>query len=139
LNTPPRWSKEPGMSAAAPHVTVGIDRAVLLTRLFIEALNARDVDGLARLVSDDVEFRRAGGPVLRGRQALERIVRAAADAKLRLSRRDAEAVAAGEGCVIVTVPVVELIGSSEVDGTAIFEVTDDRITGFEVRSKVFGP
>jgi hypothetical protein len=43
------------------------DRAVALTCLFIEALNARDRDGLETLVSDGVEFCNAlGGRSLHG-------------------------------------------------------------------------
>jgi hypothetical protein len=64
-------------------------------RLPIEALNARDVAGVARHFSDEVEFRNAlGGCSLGGREALA--------------------------------------GSSEIRGTAIFEVRDGRITAFEI-------
>jgi ketosteroid isomerase-like protein len=118
-------------------MTADVDRAVLLTRLFIEALNARDVDGLGALVSDDVEFRNAsGGRSLRGREALERIVRAAADARLSLVRRDGEEILARDGVVRISVPVVEMVGGAEVHGAAIFEVRDDKITAFEVSSEL---
>jgi hypothetical protein len=113
------------------------DRATLVTRLFIEALNARDVDGLSTLVSDDVEFRNPlGQRSLRGREALERIVRAAADARLRLVRRDGEQVRVGEGVVQVAVPVIELVGGTEVQGTAIFELRGGAITAFEISSEL---
>jgi hypothetical protein len=122
---------------AVPHLAADTDRAVLLTRLFIEALNARDLDGLETLVSDDVEFRSAsGGRSLRGREALERIVRAAAEARLRLVRRDGEEVAAHDGALRILVPVIEMVGGAEVRGTATFEVRDDRITEFEVSSEL---
>lgn len=122
---------------AAPHTAVEIDRAVVLTRLFIEALNARDVAGLASLVSDDVEFRNAtGGRSLRGRDALDSLVRAAKAARLSLVRRDGEEVSVEDGTVRVIVPVIELVGSAEIHGTALFEVGDDRITAFEVSSEL---
>jgi ketosteroid isomerase-like protein len=124
------------MSAAAgPHMAADIDRAALLTRLFVEALNARDAEGLATLVSDDVEFRNAaGGRPLHGREALERIVRAAGRAHLRLVRQGSEEIIATAGALRIAVPVLELVGSSEIRGTAIFEVTDDKIASFEVSS-----
>jgi ketosteroid isomerase-like protein len=118
-------------------MTAGIDRAVVLTRLFIEALNARDLDGLQALVSDDVEFRNAsGGRSLHGREALERILRAAADARLSLARRDGEEIASHDGVVRISVPVIEMVGGAKVKGTATFEVRDDKITEFEVTSEL---
>jgi ketosteroid isomerase-like protein len=125
------------MFAAAPHVAADVDRAVLLTRLFVEALNARDLEGLATLVSDDVEFRHAsGGRSLRGREGLERIVRAAADAHLSLVRRDGEETTSRDGVLRVAVPLLELVGGAEVHGTATFEVREDKITAFEVSSEL---
>jgi hypothetical protein len=122
---------------AAPHLAADIDRAVPLTRLFIEALNARDLDGLEALVGDDVEFRNAsGGRSLRGREALERIVRAAAEARLRLVRRDGEGVTSHDAVVRIAVPVIEMVGGAEVQGTATFEVRDEKITAFEVSSEL---
>jgi ketosteroid isomerase-like protein len=113
------------------------DRATLLARLFIEALNALDAEGLAGLLSDDVAFRNpAGGRSLVGREAVERIVRAAADARLRLVRRDGEDVRVGEGVVRVSVPVIELVGGSEIEGTAMFEVRGGKIAAFEVSSEL---
>jgi ketosteroid isomerase-like protein len=125
---------------AAPAVSIvasDVDRATLLARLFIEALNARDVDGLATLVSDEVVFRNPmGGRHLRGREAVERIVRAAADARLTLARRDGEEVRPADGVLRIAVPVVELVGGAEVEGTAIFEVRDGKVTAFEVTSEL---
>jgi ketosteroid isomerase-like protein len=140
------------LTASAPQSTAGerplgrpavsivandVDRATLLTRLFIEALNARDVDGLAALVSEETVFRNPfGGRPLRGREAVERIVRAAADARLTLARRDGEEVKRSEGVLRIAVPVVEIVGGAEVEGTAIFELRDGRITAFEVSSEL---
>jgi ketosteroid isomerase-like protein len=134
---------EPMAAEASTDATRGIsivaspaDRASLLTRLFIEALNARDLDGLTALVNDDVEFRNpVGGRSLQGREALERLVRAAADARLRLARRDVEEITVSEAGARVAVPVIELVGGSEVEGTAVFNVRDGKITAFEVSSE----
>jgi ketosteroid isomerase-like protein len=113
------------------------DRAALLTRLFIEALNARDLDALASIVSEDAEFRNAfGGRTLRGREAVERIVRAAADARLRLVRVGVEEIRITDGLARVTVPVLELVGGAEIEGRAEFEVRDGAITAFEVSSEL---
>jgi hypothetical protein len=120
-----------------PRLTADPDRAVLLTRLFIEALNARDVDGLMSLVSDEVEFRNAfGGRSLRGRDAVERLVRAAADANLSFVRRGDPEITVRGGTVRIEVPVVEQVGGSEIVGTAIFEVQDGSITAFQVSSEL---
>jgi ketosteroid isomerase-like protein len=54
--------------------------ALVLTRLFIEALDARDVEALAILVAPDAEFRKPAGGSLYGREAVERIVDAASTA-----------------------------------------------------------
>jgi hypothetical protein len=113
------------------------DRAVLLSRLFVEALNARDVEGLAGIVSEEVEFRNAfGGRTLRGREAVERIVRAATDARLSLVRTGAEEVTRAGGVARVRVPVLELVGGAEIEGQATFEVREGRITAFEVTSEL---
>ncbi|MGO9489670.1 MAG: nuclear transport factor 2 family protein [Solirubrobacteraceae bacterium] len=127
--------------AAPPGKTFSIaasdlDRAVMLTRLFIEALNARDLDGLATLVSEDVEFRnRLDGRDLHGRHGLEAVVHAAEQAHLRLARLDGEEVTALEGGTLIMVPVLEVIGSSEIRGHAIFEVRDGKIAAFELSSE----
>jgi ketosteroid isomerase-like protein len=129
-------SREP-RAAAVSIVASEVDRATVLARLFIEALNARDVDGMAALVSDDVVFRNpVGGCSLRGRDAVERLVRAASEARITLARRDGEEVRQADGVVTVAVPVVELVGGAEIEGTATFEVRDGQITAFEVTSEL---
>jgi ketosteroid isomerase-like protein len=124
-------------AAAVSIVASEVDRATILARLFIEALNARDVYGMAALVSDDVVFRNPiGGRSLRGREAVERLVRAGSEARIRLARRDGEEVRQADGVVTVAVPVVELVGGAEIEGTATFEVRDGQITAFEVTSEL---
>jgi ketosteroid isomerase-like protein len=128
-----RERRAPAVSVVAHEV----DRATVLARLFIEALNARDVDGMAELVSDDVVFRNPiGGRSLRGREAIERLVRAATEARVALARRDGEEVRQADGVVTVAVPIVELVGAAEIEGTATFEVRDGQISAFEVASEL---
>jgi SnoaL-like domain len=124
------------MFAAAPHMAQDVDRAVLLTRVFLEGLNARDVDGLATLVSNDVEFRNAsGGRSLHGREALEVIVRVAKEENVRIVRRDSEEITSHDGELRIAVPVLELASGAEIPGMAIFDVRDDKIVAFEVTSE----
>ncbi len=122
--------------AAAPHAAQDVDRAVLLARLFLEGLNARDVDGLARLVNDDVEFRNApAGRSLYGREALEVIVRVAREENVRIVRRDSEEIDPHDGGLRIAIPVLELVSGAEIPGMAIFDVRDDKIVAFEVSSE----
>jgi ketosteroid isomerase-like protein len=46
--------------------------AAELSRSYIDAHNNHDLDGLLALVSDDVDFKRAGEPALRGKAAVRR-------------------------------------------------------------------
>jgi hypothetical protein len=113
-----------------------VDRAILLTRLFLEDLNARDVDGLATLVSDDVEFRNAsGGRSLHGREALEVIVRVAKEENVRVVRRDSEEINSQEGALRIAVPVLELVSGAEIPGMATFDIREDKIVAFELSSE----
>jgi ketosteroid isomerase-like protein len=114
-----------------------VEDAITSARLFLEALNARDLHGLEKLVADDVEFRKAsGGPSLHGRDALEALLTAAADADLRLARIDSEQVTATAEVIRLEVPVIELVRGSQIRGTALFEVRDGKIAAFEVSSEL---
>jgi hypothetical protein len=87
-----------------------------------------------------VEFRNAsGGRSLRGREALERIVRAAGGAHLSLVRQGSEEIAASDGAVRVAVPVLELVGGRAIHATATFEVSHDTITAIDVGSELLRP
>ena len=103
-------------------------RALVLTRLFIEALDARDVDALVVLMAEDTEFRNPSGGSLHGHEAVERIVEAASKARVWLFRRGTETLSRANGTMRIDTPVVELVGSSETDGTANFEVRDGEPT-----------
>jgi ketosteroid isomerase-like protein len=46
--------------------------AAELSRRYIDAHNNHDLDGLLALVADDVDFKRAGEPALRGKAAVRR-------------------------------------------------------------------
>jgi hypothetical protein len=114
-----------------------IDRPIELTRLFIEALNARDVNALATLASADIDLLNpAGGRSLHGVDGLERIVEAAGAADLVFVRRGPEEVSAQDGATRIATPVVERAGASRIHGTALFEIRDGSITAFEVNSEL---
>jgi hypothetical protein len=109
-----------------------VGAALETTRLFIEALNARDVETLRATVTDDVELRTPQGRALRGYEGLDDIVRAAVETDLLLARRGEERVDEAAGATRVSVPVRELVRKGELRGTAVFEIRDGRIAAFEV-------
>jgi hypothetical protein len=106
--------------------------ALETTRLFIEGLNARDIETLRAAVTPDVELRTPDGAALRGYEGLEHIVHAAVEADLLLARQGAEQVDEDSGATRVHVPVREFIRKSELHGTATFEIRDGRIATFEI-------
>jgi SnoaL-like domain len=108
------------------------DGAVAPTRLFTEALNARDLPSLRALVADEVEFPSREGKSLRGLDGLEDVVRAAANADLLLAREGSEAVNHDSGTVRVSVPMRQLVRKSELHVTAEFQVTGDSIARFDI-------
>jgi ketosteroid isomerase-like protein len=99
-----------------------------LTRLFTEALNARDLDALRALVADDVELTSQSGASLRGPQGLEAVVKAARDSDLLLARTGPEQMDGNA----VAVPVRVIVGRDDLEGTAHFEVRDGRIARYGV-------
>jgi hypothetical protein len=105
-----------------------------VTRLFIEGLNARDLETLRGYVTEDVEFRTRDGRALRGPDAVELLVTAAAGTNLFLARVGSETV---EGSGRVSVPVRVLLGSGDtLKGTAVFELRDGKVAEFEVITDV---
>jgi hypothetical protein len=98
------------------------------TRLFTEALNARDLDALRALAADDVEMTAATGASLHGPPGLEAVVKAAADTDLFLARTGPEQVGGSE----VNVPMRVFVRRSDLEGTARFEVRDGRIARYGV-------
>jgi ketosteroid isomerase-like protein len=117
-------------------MSIAHETAIDLTRHFIEALNARDLDDLTALTADDAEFRTPQGQVLVGTQGVENVMRAAADARILLVRDGLEQVEETGASTLVTVPVKEIVGKSEVTGTAHFEIRDGKIAGFEVLTEM---
>jgi hypothetical protein len=118
------------MSAANGNADEG-DRAIIITRLFIEALNARDFDAARALVSDDVEFRGPNGSELRGPAAASEVLESASHLDLLVVRTAHEEIRRDEGATRVTTPIREIIGRSELFRTAVFRVRDDVIAGYE--------
>jgi hypothetical protein len=109
-----------------------VGAALETTRLFIEGLNARDIETLRAAATPEVELRTPDGAALRGYDGLEHIVQAAAETDLLLARHGAERVDADSGITRVSVPVREFVRRGELRGTATFEIRDGRITAFEV-------
>lgn len=101
-----------------------------LARRFMEAFNARDLDGVRALVTEDAEFRNRTGRSFRGYDGVRDVLRAAEDAALTLARAGEESIDGGGGRV--TVPVHVQLGRDRLPGTAVFEVRDGRIAAFEV-------
>ena len=81
------------------------DAMVALTRLFIEALNARDHTAVRALVSDDAEFRGPNGSAIRGQDGADKLLDAAADVDLIVVRTATEEIEDDGGVARVTVPV----------------------------------
>ncbi len=71
-----------------------------------------------------------------GREGLERIVLATVDAGLHLVRRGPETISSEDGAIRVAVPVLELAGGTQIHGTATFDISDGKISRFEVSSEL---
>jgi hypothetical protein len=108
--------------------------ALEVAGLFLEALNARDVDTLRSLVTDDVEFRTREGASLRGPEAVDALVRAAAHTDLLLARVGQPTIETDSGVERVSVPVREFVEKSQLHGTAVFEIRDGKVGAFSVGS-----
>lgn len=102
---------------------------------FFDAFNARDLDGLLELVTEDTVFRNPqGGRSLTGEDGARALLLAAEDADLTLVRDRDESV---EDDGRVAVPVRVVIGDrDDVHGTALFEIADGKIAAFEVVSEL---
>jgi ketosteroid isomerase-like protein len=107
------------------------DYVVALTRLFIEALNARDYEAARALVSEDVELRGPNGSSLRGYPAASELLETAGHLDLVIVRTAMEELEEDDGVTRVTVPIRELIRKEELFRTAVFRVRDGAITGYE--------
>jgi hypothetical protein len=130
----PSWLRPGPRGLLAGWMTTGVEQTgvVELTRRFVEALNARDLDLLRTLVADDVQFPTPEGTTLRGHDGLARIVRAAEDTDVLLAREGLEKVEDDAGATRVTVPVRVIVRGGRLHGTAELKVRDGRIAEFEV-------
>lgn len=108
------------------------EHIVGLTRLFIEAFNARDYEAARALVAEDVELRGPNGATLRGRPAASELLEAAAHVDLVVVRTALEELRQEDGVIRVTVPIRELIRGEELFRTAVFGVRDGVIATYEV-------
>jgi hypothetical protein len=108
------------------------DYVVALTRLFIEAFNARDYEAARALVSDDVEVHGPNGSSLRGHPAASELLETAGHLDLVVVRTALEEVEPDDGGVRVNVPIRELARREELFRTAVFRVHEGAITSFEI-------
>jgi ketosteroid isomerase-like protein len=106
--------------------------AVELARSFIDAFNARDLEGVRALVADDVEFRNRRGRSFQGRDGVRDVLRAAETAHLVLVR-EGEPRVEDDGARVI-IPVRVAIGRDEMHEEAVFEVRDGKVAAFEVVS-----
>ena len=106
--------------------------AAKLTRLFIEALNARDAETLLSLSDENVEFPTRTGHFLRGADGVQDLVTTGQNTDLLLVRTGRETVEGEPPEVRVRTPVREIVRRSKLDGEARFAITGDRIASFEV-------
>jgi ketosteroid isomerase-like protein len=107
------------------------DYVVALTRLFTEALNARDYEAARALVAEDFELRGPNGSALRGYPAASELLEAVAHVDLVVVRTALEELEQEDGATRVTVPIRELIHDEELFRTAVFRVRDGAITSYE--------
>ena len=107
------------------------DYVVALTRLFMEALNARDYESMRALVAEDLEVRGPNGSTLRGYPAASELLEAIAHIDLIVVRTALEELKQEDGGTRVTVPIRELIHNEELFRTAVFRVRDGAITSYE--------
>jgi ketosteroid isomerase-like protein len=110
------------------------DYVVAITRLFIEALNARDFESMRALVAEDVELRGPNGSSLRGYPAASELIEAASHVDLVIVRTALEEIEEDDGATRVTTPIRELIHREELFRTAVFRVRDGAITSYETLS-----
>jgi hypothetical protein len=115
---------------AEAHTRRSNDYVVALTRLFIEAFNARDYDAARALVSDDVELRGPNRSSLRGHAAVNELLETAAHLDLIVVRTAAEEIVDDDGAVRVTVPIRELARREELFRSAVFHVSHGAITSY---------
>lgn len=109
------------------------DEAVELTRRFLDAFNARDVEAMRDLVASGAELVDAEGNELTGFDGAVELLRVAAALNVRLGGTGEQEVEEAEEEIRVTVPVrITGAGDDEQHGTAVFGVRDDGVCEFRV-------
>ena len=117
-------------------MTTNIDSRTVAHR-FIDALNARDIDALEKLIADNAEFRTPAGKALTGREGAQTLAAVAEDAGVTLADPGEEAVtedrdADDRDVVRVVVPLDVIARGSRLPGAAHFAIRDGRVAEFEV-------
>src|SRR4051812_18794984 len=100
-----------------------VDVTTDVPRRFVDAFNARDLDGLRALITEDAEFRNRNGKSFTGWDGARDVLTAAEDARLTLVPVGAEQAEDDR----VTLPVKVVLGRDELHGNAVFEVRDGKI------------
>ncbi|MEA2384883.1 MAG: hypothetical protein QOH72_4854 [Solirubrobacteraceae bacterium] len=114
--------------------------AVLSAYQFLDALNERDPDALAALVTDDVRIRTSDDRVRRGTDGARELLDAAGDTRLRLIPLHREEHAEDrDGGVWVELRVREVTEEHDVPRIADFFVRDGDIASFALRPAPFEP
>ena len=104
-----------------------------VTRRFVDAFNARDLDVLRELTTEDAEFRKPGGEVLHGPDGLKALLESAEDTDVRLFPLRDGTVDEEDGLWRLTVPVRELIGPDDIEREAELEIRDGHVARFVLR------
>ena len=109
---------------------VGAGNAAEIARRFIEAIDARDVDGLRALATEDVEFRNRQGRSFHGYDGARDVVRAAEHSGLLLVATGRAQI--DDGGSRLSLPVSVVLGRDRLTGTAEFRIRDGKVAAFEV-------
>lgn len=114
--------------------------AVLSAYQFLDALNERDADAIAALVTDDVEIRTSDDRVWRGTEGARAVLGAARDARLRLIplHREEHAEDRDDG-IWVELRVREVTEEHDVPRIADFFVRDGAVASFALRPAPYEP
>jgi hypothetical protein len=104
-----------------------------VARRFIDIFNARDVDALCQVITEDAELGTMGGEPRRGPDGARELLSVAGERGLRLVPLRPGEVEEQDGRVRVTLPVRELIGPDDIERIAEIDIRDGRVGKFVLR------
>jgi hypothetical protein len=109
--------------------------AVLAARLFLDAVNERDLEALRAVVTDDVMMRLADGREWLGTDGAREFIDAAREMELRvIPLHRGEHAEEREGVVHVEMRVRELLRYDDIERIADFDVRGGRVAAFALRA-----